>query len=93
LPFRLLLYPVLCWYLLANARAWGASRHYLAQVASHRPSLGLATGLPGVLRHFAAFGESLLDKMLLWGGLFPTSQVVLSARSRSARPSHADRGD
>ena len=57
LPFRLLLYPVLCWYLLANARARGASRHYLAQVAIPRPSLGLTTGLPGVLRFFASFAH------------------------------------
>jgi predicted LPLAT superfamily acyltransferase len=80
LPFRLMLYPVLCWYIAANARARRASRDYLEQVARHRPSLRLATGLPGVMRHFAAFGESLLDKMLLWGGLFPTSQVVLSGQ-------------
>jgi predicted LPLAT superfamily acyltransferase len=33
--------------------------------------------LPGVLRHFAAFGESILDKMLLWGGLFRLDSVDL----------------
>ena len=30
-----------------------------------------------MLRHFAAFAETILDKMLLWGGLFDTSTVSL----------------
>jgi predicted LPLAT superfamily acyltransferase len=30
-----------------------------------------------VLRHFASFAETILDKMLLWGGLFDTSKVQL----------------
>ncbi|OWY28756.1 acyltransferase [Herbaspirillum robiniae] len=82
LPFRLMLYPVLCWYIAANGRARQASRAYLAQVAAYRPALRLPAGIGGVFLHFAAFGESLLDKMLLWGGLFPTASVALSGQQQ-----------
>ncbi|MFL9923326.1 acyltransferase [Herbaspirillum lusitanum] len=77
LPFRLMLYPVLCWYMAGNRRAREASRSYLQQLTAYRPRPGLKADLRGVFRHFAAFGESLLDKMLLWGGLFKLDSVEL----------------
>ncbi|MBJ7314071.1 acyltransferase [Rugamonas sp. CCM 8940] len=69
-PFRVVLYPVLGWYLLSQPRARRASAEFLARVRRQagRP-------LPGVLRHFASFGEGILDKMLLWGGLFKLDTV------------------
>ncbi len=71
-PFRVVLYPVLAWYVLTKPLPRRASQDYLRRVSAH-------TGrrLPGVMRHFAAFGESILDKMLLWGGLFPLDDVEL----------------
>jgi len=77
-PFRLMLYPVLFWYMARNPAARAASLDYLARVRQRRPDLRIASGLGGALRHFAAFGESLLDKMLLWGGLFPLDKVTVS---------------
>ena len=71
-PFRIVLYPVLAWYVLTHARARRVSRAYLARIA--------ACGGPaklGVLRHFGAFAETILDKMLLWGGLYDTRGVSL----------------
>ena len=74
-PFRVVLYPVLAWYVLTQPRARRVSRAYLLRV---RACGGAAdASLPGVLRHFGAFAETLLDKMLLWGGLFDTSTVSL----------------
>jgi predicted LPLAT superfamily acyltransferase len=69
-PFRVVLYPVLGWYLLTKPLPRRASGDYLRRVAAR-------TGRrqPGVLRHFAAFGEAILDKMLLWGGLFKLDTV------------------
>ena len=71
-PFRIVLYPVLAWYVLTKPLPRRASREYLRRMEAH-------TGrkLPGVMRHFAAFGESILDKMLLWGGLYPVADVEL----------------
>jgi predicted LPLAT superfamily acyltransferase len=71
-PFRVLLYPVLCWFLLVNGRARRVSADYLRRVRAYTPVPRL-----GVLRHFAAFGESILDKMLLWGGMVDVDQVRL----------------
>jgi predicted LPLAT superfamily acyltransferase len=72
-PFRLVLYPVLLWYVLSKPLARRASRHYLQRA---RQYANVRTGFSGVLRHFAAFAEAILDKMLLWGGLYKT-QVTL----------------
>jgi len=69
-PFRLALYPVLVWYVATQGRARRASSAYLARA-------GAPHGVLGVVRHFGAFAEAILDKMLLWGGLFDFSNVSL----------------
>ncbi|NML59990.1 acyltransferase [Massilia sp. RP-1-19] len=71
-PFGLVLHPVLLWYVLASPRARRISAAYLARAGAFAP---VPQGLAGVLRHFGAFAETILDKMLLWGGLFDTSRV------------------
>lgn len=73
-PFRLVLYPVLLWYVLTKPLPRRASRDYLRRA---RGFADVKDGFVGVLRHFAAFAESILDKMLLWGGLFKMDQLVL----------------
>ncbi len=71
-PFRVILYPVLTWYVLTKPAARRASSAYLARV---RTVASAPAGLYGVLRHFGHFAEAILDKMLLWGGLFDTASV------------------
>jgi predicted LPLAT superfamily acyltransferase len=71
-PFRVLLYPVLLWYVATSARGRAASQSYLRRVSAQVP---VATGWLGVLRHFASFAETILDKMLLWGGLVDLKNV------------------
>lgn len=71
-PFRLILYPVLMWYVLTKSTARVASQIYLIQVNQVRP---IGTSLINVMHHFAAFAEMILDKMMLWSGLFDTSMV------------------
>lgn len=72
-PFRIVLYPVLAWYVATKPLARRASSEYLARVAAFAP---VRQGFGGVVRHFGAFAENILDKMLLWGGLFDTSSVT-----------------
>jgi predicted LPLAT superfamily acyltransferase len=72
-PFRLVLYPVLLWYIATKPAARRASAGYLERVAGRTGDV--PAGVGGVLRHFASFAENILDKMLLWGGLFDTSKV------------------
>ncbi|HZV65050.1 MAG TPA: acyltransferase [Telluria sp.] len=71
-PFRVVLYPVLAWYLLAKPGARRASAAYLDRVRRYAPAPG---GWYGVLRHFGAFAETILDKMLLWSGRFDAGAV------------------
>ena len=71
-PFRLVLYPVLLWYVLMQGSARRASQAYLQRVQQYT---NVSTGWWGVMRHFAAFAEMMLDKMLLWNDLFDTSSV------------------
>lgn len=73
-PFRVVLYPVLAWYVLAKPAARRASTTYLSHMRAFAP---VPSGWLGVMRHFGAFAESILDKMLLWGGLFDTSSVTI----------------
>lgn len=67
-PFRAVLMLVLPWYVLTQGRARRASSAYLRRV-------GAPAGVLGVVRHFGAFAEAILDKMLLWGGLFDFDRV------------------
>lgn len=62
LPFRLVLWPVVTYYFLMRGEARRASREYLQRLHGVPPSLFLS------LRHFIAFGETLLDKMLAMSG-------------------------
>ncbi|MBC3880920.1 acyltransferase [Undibacterium sp. LX40W] len=73
-PFRIVLYPVLFWYVLTQKKGREASQNYLRQMNRHA-KLTLSTNLFGVMRHFAAFAETILNKMLLWGGLFKVEDV------------------
>lgn len=71
-PFRCVLYPVLLWYVLTKPLPRNASLDYLQRV---RRFADVTVGMSGVRKHFASFAETILDKMLLWGGLFKTDAV------------------
>ncbi len=77
-PFRVVLYPVLAWYVLAKPAARRASTDYLNHMRVFVP---VPSGWLGVIRHFGAFAESILDKMLLWGGLFDTTSVRIHGQA------------
>ena len=79
-PFRIVLYPVVLWYLITKPEARAASSDYLRRVAAYRGDSDIKPGMFTVFRHFASFAESLLDKMLLWSGLFRTDRVRLQGK-------------
>jgi predicted LPLAT superfamily acyltransferase len=76
-PFRAVLYPVLLWYAIAKPWARAASQDYLRRIAKFDGAIGVDVGVTGVLRHFASFGECILDKLLLWCGVFDTGGVAI----------------
>jgi len=86
-PVRLILYPILLWYFFSRPAARLASRDYLERVKSAGDGEKL-----GVLRHFAAFAESILDKMLLWSGLFDIDSVEHQGQSLIAAEIARKRG-
>lgn len=88
-PFRVILYPVLAWYVLAKPAARRASSTYLNHMRAFAP---VPAGWLGVMRHFGAFAENILDKMLLWGGLFDTSSVTIHGMAPMQRLLDEKRG-
>lgn len=87
IPFRVVLYPVLFWYVLTRAAPRQASLDFLNRVSGAVvPDAGLKTqvrsGLLGVLMHFASFAETMLDKMLLWSGQFKLASIDFFGREQ-----------
>jgi predicted LPLAT superfamily acyltransferase len=91
-PFRVVLYPVLLWYVIAKPSARAASRDYLRRVASLGVGSRTVARRFGVVRHFATFAECLLDKLLLWCGLFDTGSVELRGLDPILRQISTKRG-
>ncbi len=79
LPFLLCLYPVVLFHWLARPAARRASIDYLRRADAASP--GLFRRRPGrwqSLRHLAAFGDTLLTKIIACGGGYPSDRVELS---------------
>jgi predicted LPLAT superfamily acyltransferase len=68
--------------MLARPAARTASADYLKQICVFDGASRVDAGVLGVMRHFAAFGECILDKMLLWGGLFNAKKLVFFGESQ-----------
>lgn len=68
LPFRLCLYPVVIYYWATRADARRSSLDYLRRIQAERGALGHTPGWRDTLRHFLAFADTILDKMLAMSG-------------------------
>lgn len=66
--FRAVLLPVVLWYAATRPVARRASREYLARLHACTAGASPAPGGMNVLRHFMAFAECLLDRMLVRAG-------------------------
>lgn len=93
LPFRLCLYPVVVYYWATRAEARHASLDYLRHLQSATKALGHAPGWRDTLRHFLAFADTILDKLLAMSGAIDQSALrvegeagllALSAQGRGA---------
>ena len=71
-PFKLCLYPVVTYYWATNRTARNASMQYLQQLQQATQALGHAPTKRDSLRHFLAFAETILDKLLAMNGKPPT---------------------
>lgn len=91
-PFNALLYPVALCYMITKPTARVSSRDYVRRVAAFDKAYRVKPGMITVLRHFASFGESLLDKLQLWSGLFDCEPVELYGEEQIAAQIRARRG-
>ena len=91
-PFRAALFPVLIWYIIAKPWARRASSQFLTRVGKVDGGSTVDNGFVGVLRHFASFSECILDKLLLWSGLFHAGSVRVYGVGQIAEEIRAKRG-
>lgn len=80
--FRLILRPVVSYYFLAGRTAREASREYLRHLGWFYPELNLDGSWWQSYRHFLSFGETLLDKIVVWTGSIDQSQVDFPNRQQ-----------
>lgn len=79
-PLCLMLYPLVCWYMLSNRLARDASLEYLQRlhatfgVLSRKPDWRMS------LMHFMSFAETILDKFVAASGCFDFASVQLQGR-------------
>ena len=88
-PFRIALYPVVLWYVVFTPVARRASLAYLQRIASLTVVQG---GYAGVIQHFSAFAEMMLDKMLLWADQFGAEAVRYAGADHLTRLVNDKRG-
>jgi predicted LPLAT superfamily acyltransferase len=79
---RLLLVPVVLFYLLTRPAARRASRDYLQRMQAAHGAIGAAPGLRHVLRHLLSFAETLLDKLLATAGRYPWQRVRVEGQEQ-----------
>lgn len=68
LPFRACLYPVVLYYWATRADARRSSLDYLRRLQSASGAVGHVPGWRDTLRHFLAFADTILDKLLAMSG-------------------------
>jgi predicted LPLAT superfamily acyltransferase len=79
-PFRLVLAPVVLFYVLRQGLARRASKEYFVRLQAHTAALKRAPVFFDTLRHVFSFSETLLDKALAASGEFPFEQLRFKGR-------------
>jgi predicted LPLAT superfamily acyltransferase len=79
--FRLVLYPVVSYYFWIGRGVRVASKDYFKRLQCRFPELNLGCRWGISYRHFLRFGESLLDKIIVWSGAITPADVDFPNRS------------
>jgi predicted LPLAT superfamily acyltransferase len=79
-PFRIVLVPVVVFYVLTHGLARRASLDYLRRLEAFSGAVGHRPGWRDVFRHLNSFAEMLLDKALAVGGRYPWDKVRFEGR-------------
>ena len=92
LPFRLCLYPVVLYYWITNARAAHASKDYLQRLQMTHNTFGRDVGWMDSMRHFMAFAEAILDKLLAVTGAIDPKLVRVDGQGEQLLKEHLATG-
>lgn len=76
-PYRLCAWPAVAFQWLGNGLARRASLQYLQRLQAHNGALGRRPGWWDSLKHFALFGDTMLDKLLALGRRYPPQRLQL----------------
>lgn len=82
LPFRFMLAWVILYYYLRRPLARRASRRYLRRIWPYHADSAPGSMALLVMRHFWAFGRSLMDKVDVWSGLALDVRIPEADRAR-----------
>jgi predicted LPLAT superfamily acyltransferase len=93
---RLLLYPIVAYFLLTGSKSRAASLDYLHRVNTYCVAQNIvvqaAEGWRGSFHHMLAFAQSGLDKLAAWMGGFDSSRVGFPNRVEFERLLASGRG-
>lgn len=78
LPFRLVLYPVMLYFLVTKRTARQSSIEYLQNIQPF--AADVRSNFWGAYQHFLSFGDALLDKLLAHTGHFTLNNVKVTGR-------------
>ena len=76
-----ILYLVIFWYLIFNRAARDASRQYLQHLYQFSNGVTPTPTVRNIFRHFFAFGECILDKLIVWSGNIADLRYSTTGRS------------
>ena len=68
LPVLIILYPVILWFFVVSKIARESSRDYLRRLYVYSGGTSPEPSSLNVFRHLYAFGECILDKLIIWSG-------------------------
>ncbi|MBD8637396.1 MULTISPECIES: acyltransferase [unclassified Stenotrophomonas] len=91
-PYRMGAWPAVACHWLGNGLARRASMQYLQRLQAHTGALGHTPGWRDSLRHFALFGDTMLDKLLALGRRYPAQQLQLHDNAALQRIGRAEGG-
>lgn len=80
------------YFMLTGREARTASRDYLSRYARAYPDDGIAPGPLTSYRHFAAFGDAILDRLAAWAGKLRTGDIEFENRDEYQRLVDSRRG-
>jgi predicted LPLAT superfamily acyltransferase len=91
---QILLYPVVSYYWLINAKGRRASLQYLQRLAIYQKQQGIEipvkTGFFSSYQHFISFANALIDKLAAWSGSLSLKDVEYNGRE--AIVTHINKG-